>query len=174
MIWEMEEQPNNPLHGKRLDDLLKELVENYGWERMGQSVPIRCFTHNPSLGSSLKFLRRTAWARNKVEAMYREMIMNSRDSGKSSAPPPWWYLSMSFDFRSLLSTSATGKTECFQVKDPAFNGPVWLCNFWRGPFVWIDGEWLINNMTSCNLFRSFLSSSVKWWLPSRKKQFCTC
>lgn len=69
----MEEQPNNPLHGKRLDKILRELVDFYGWERMGEKVQLRCFTHNPSMGSSLKFLRRTSWARNKVEAMYIEM-----------------------------------------------------------------------------------------------------
>lgn len=73
----MEEQPNNPLHGKRLNQILKELVDHYGWEHMGNKIQIRCFTHDPSMGSSLKFLRRTPWARNKVEAMYIKMVRNN-------------------------------------------------------------------------------------------------
>lgn len=72
----MQEQPNNPLHGKKLETILKELVENYGWEHMSHKVDIKCFSKNPSIGSSLTFLRRTAWARNKVEAMYIEMVRN--------------------------------------------------------------------------------------------------
>ncbi|NVK63894.1 MAG: DUF2132 domain-containing protein [Flavobacteriales bacterium] len=71
---ELEPQPNNPLHGVKLKDMLELLVEVYGWEEMGQRVNIRCFTHNPSMGSSLKFLRRTNWARNKVEKMYLELM----------------------------------------------------------------------------------------------------
>jgi len=70
----MEQQPNNPLHGKKLEQILNELVENYGWEHMGFKVDIRCFNYDPSIKSSLKFLRRTPWARNKVEEMYLEMI----------------------------------------------------------------------------------------------------
>ncbi|MDB4951789.1 MAG: hypothetical protein JWM27_4438 [Gemmatimonadetes bacterium] len=61
---------NDPLHGVTLERMLNELVDAYGWERMGQSIRIRCFTSDPSIGSSLKFLRRTPWAREKVEAMY--------------------------------------------------------------------------------------------------------
>jgi len=71
---ELEQQPNNPLHGVKLKDMLELLVEVYGWEEMGQRVNIRCFTHNPSMGSSLKFLRRTNWARNKVEKMYLDLM----------------------------------------------------------------------------------------------------
>lgn len=71
---ELEHQPNNPLHGVKLKDMLELLVEVYGWEEMGQRVNIRCFTHNPSMGSSLKFLRRTNWARNKVEKMYLDLM----------------------------------------------------------------------------------------------------
>jgi uncharacterized protein (DUF2132 family) len=63
-------QPNNPLHGITLERLLTELVESMGWKAMGEAVPIRCFTHDPSIASSLKFLRRTPWAREKVEALY--------------------------------------------------------------------------------------------------------
>jgi len=63
-------QPNNPLHGKKLEDILNELVAEIGWEAMGKNVDIRCFNHEPSIKSSLKFLRRTPWARDKVEEMY--------------------------------------------------------------------------------------------------------
>lgn len=63
-------QPRNPLHGVTLERMLNELVETLGWEAMGAAVPVRCFTHDPSIGSSLKFLRRTAWARAKVEDLY--------------------------------------------------------------------------------------------------------
>jgi uncharacterized protein (DUF2132 family) len=63
-------QPGNPLHGITLERMLIELVENLGWDAMGANLPIRCFTHEPSIASSLKFLRRTPWARAKVEALY--------------------------------------------------------------------------------------------------------
>lgn len=67
-------QPNNPLHGLTLEQLLNELVSFYGWHGLGQKIDIRCFTHDPSIGSSLKFLRRTPWARERVEALYVEML----------------------------------------------------------------------------------------------------
>ena len=60
----------DPLHGITLEKMLVELVEKIGWEAMGREVDIRCFTHEPSIPSSLKFLRRTPWAREKVEALY--------------------------------------------------------------------------------------------------------
>lgn len=63
-------QNKNPLHGKRLEDILTELVEYYGWEQLGFMINIRCFTHDPSIKSSLHFLRRTPWAREKVEGLY--------------------------------------------------------------------------------------------------------
>lgn len=63
-------QPGNPLHGITLAKMLVELVEMMGWDAMGSALPIRCFTHEPSIASSLKFLRRTPWARTKVEEMY--------------------------------------------------------------------------------------------------------
>ena len=66
----MNEQPNNPLHGITLETLLKQLVEQFGWEELGKRIPIRCFTMDPSLKSCLKFLRRTPWARKKVEDLY--------------------------------------------------------------------------------------------------------
>lgn len=60
----------DPLHGVTLKALLESLVERYGWEELGRQVPINCFLHEPSMNSSLKFLRRTPWARAKVEALY--------------------------------------------------------------------------------------------------------
>lgn len=63
-------QPNNPLHGITLEMILQYLVNHLGWEEMGLHVRIRCFTENPSMQSSLKFLRKTPWARKKVEELY--------------------------------------------------------------------------------------------------------
>lgn len=70
----METQPNNPLHGKRLETILEELLAHYGWQELGQRINIRCFTHDPSIKSSLAFLRKTPWARKKVEDLYLEML----------------------------------------------------------------------------------------------------
>lgn len=67
-------QKNNPLHGITLERMLNELVERFGWERMGKRVRIQCFLSDPSVSSSLKFLRRTPWARAKVEEMYLDAI----------------------------------------------------------------------------------------------------
>ena len=67
-------QPNNPLHGVKLAEILEALVDNYGWEHMAFKVNINCFKIEPSIKSSLVFLRRTPWARNKVEAMYLQMV----------------------------------------------------------------------------------------------------
>lgn len=61
---------NNPLHGVTLEMILTRLVERYGWEVLGRTINIKCFTHEPSIKSSLKFLRKTPWAREKVEGMY--------------------------------------------------------------------------------------------------------
>tara|TARA_R110002111_G_scaffold60050_2_gene100548 strand:+ start:439 stop:717 length:279 start_codon:yes stop_codon:yes gene_type:complete len=63
-------QPKNPLHGITLLAMLEHLVEVYGWEELGFRIDIRCFTHDPSIKSSLKFLRKTEWARAKVEKLY--------------------------------------------------------------------------------------------------------
>ncbi len=68
------QQPNNPLHGVKLADILEHLVEEYGWEELGMRINIRCFTHNPSIKSSLTFLRKTPWAREKVEQLYLKVI----------------------------------------------------------------------------------------------------
>ena len=70
MSTEIESQPNNPLHGVKLVDILEHLVDKYGFENLGERITIRCFKDNPSIKSSLKFLRRTPWARAKVEQLY--------------------------------------------------------------------------------------------------------
>ena len=74
----MDSQPNNPLHGVKLQLIIEDLVANYGWEYMGYQINIRCFTHDPSVKSSLKFLRRTPWARTKVEKIYLNMLEKRR------------------------------------------------------------------------------------------------
>jgi uncharacterized protein (DUF2132 family) len=65
-----EEQSNNPLHGVKLAEIVEFLYQKYGWEELGERINIRCFTHDPSVKSSLTFLRRTPWAREKVENLY--------------------------------------------------------------------------------------------------------
>ncbi len=66
----MDTQPNNPLHGITLEMIVTRLVEQYGWKELGKRIPIQCFINEPSIKSSLKFLRRTPWARAKVEELY--------------------------------------------------------------------------------------------------------
>lgn len=66
----MEQQPNNPLHGVKLQDILEFLVEKLGWEELGKRINIRSFNYDPSIKSSLTFLRKTPWAREKVERLY--------------------------------------------------------------------------------------------------------
>lgn len=67
-------QPNNPLHGITLEMIVTHLVDRYGWAELGTRIPIKCFTDNPSIKSSLKFLRRTPWARKKVEELYLKSL----------------------------------------------------------------------------------------------------
>jgi uncharacterized protein (DUF2132 family) len=74
----MSTQPHNPLHGITLEQILNELVAHYGWPELGGRVNIRCFTTDPSIRSSLKFLRRTPWAREKVESLYLFMLREQK------------------------------------------------------------------------------------------------
>jgi uncharacterized protein (DUF2132 family) len=74
-------QPRNPLHGKTLEAIVTELSAHYGWTELGQRIPIRCFTFEPSVSSSLKFLRKTPWAREKVESLYLFMLRELRRQG---------------------------------------------------------------------------------------------
>ena len=86
----MAQQPRNPLHGITLETIVTELVAYYGWPALGEQVAIRCFTTDPSLTSSLKFLRRTPWAREKVESLYlfvqRERARAERAKRGSETP----------------------------------------------------------------------------------------
>ncbi len=71
-------QPRNPLHGITLEQVVNELVAALGWEELGRRVPVRCFTNDPSVSSSLKFLRRTPWARAAVETLYLDLRQPAR------------------------------------------------------------------------------------------------
>ena len=68
------DQPNNPLHGMKLASILELLVEHHGWEGMAAKVNVNCFKNDPSIKSSLTFLRKTPWARDKVEQLYLELV----------------------------------------------------------------------------------------------------
>ena len=74
-------QPRNPLHGLTLEAIVTQLADFYGWDDLGQRIPVRCFTHEPSVGSSLKFLRKTPWAREKVESLYLYMLRDQKRQG---------------------------------------------------------------------------------------------
>ncbi|UXH77133.1 VF530 family protein [Roseateles amylovorans] len=74
-------QPRNPLHGVRLEDMLNALVTAYSWPGLADRIPVRCFESDPSISSSLKFLRKTPWARAKVESLYLFMLREQRRNG---------------------------------------------------------------------------------------------
>ena len=78
----MEDQPRNPLHGVTLEQMLTELVAHFGWAGLGERIALRCFTSDPSVSSSLKFLRRTPWAREKVEGLYLFMLREQRRAAR--------------------------------------------------------------------------------------------
>lgn len=71
-------QARNPLHGLTLEAIVTALVAHFGWEELGQRIPVRCFTSEPSVSSSLRFLRKTPWAREKVEGLYLFMLRDQR------------------------------------------------------------------------------------------------
>ena len=74
-------QARNPLHGITLEAMVTALSAHYGWAGLGERIPVRCFTHDPSIASSLKFLRKTPWAREKVERLYLFMLREIRRQG---------------------------------------------------------------------------------------------
>jgi uncharacterized protein (DUF2132 family) len=80
-----QEQPGNPLHGLTLETIVRELEAYFGWVELGERIPVRCFTHDPSVNSSLKFLRKTPWARDKVEGLYLFMLREKRRSQGASS-----------------------------------------------------------------------------------------
>ena len=71
-------QANNPLHGISLKMIMERLVDHYGWPKLGLKIPLKCFTNDPTINSSLKLLRKTPWARKKVESLYLRTWFNSR------------------------------------------------------------------------------------------------
>lgn len=79
------DQPKNPLHGLTLQQILEQLVAAYGWEELGRQVRVQCFINDPSVPSSLKFLRRTPWAREKVESYY---LWHLRELKRRAAASP--------------------------------------------------------------------------------------
>lgn len=77
----------DPMHGVTLQAIVEHLVERYGWDGLAKRIAIRCFTHDPSVKSSLTFLRRTPWARAKVESLYRHSVAHPRKPPRPEAPP---------------------------------------------------------------------------------------
>ena len=77
-----DEQPRNPLHGITLEAIVTALADFYGWDGLGQRVPVRCFQADPSVKSSLTFLRKTPWAREKVESLYLFMLREQKRQGR--------------------------------------------------------------------------------------------
>ena len=82
----MEQQKNNPLHGISLEEILNRLVNHFGWQLLGKLIQINCFNENPSIQSSLKFLRKTPWARKKVEDLYLEIHDSSKYARNGNKP----------------------------------------------------------------------------------------
>lgn len=82
----MHPQPKNPLHGITLEAMVHELVAFFGWEELAQRIPIRCFSSDPSVASSLKFLRKTPWARTKVESLYLFVQRERRRQAEGEQP----------------------------------------------------------------------------------------
>ncbi len=80
----VEQQNNDPLHGVTLEEIVNYLVDCYGWEKLGKWINIRCFNNNPTVKSSLKFLRKTPWARTKVENLYIATIKNKARRAKQA------------------------------------------------------------------------------------------
>jgi uncharacterized protein (DUF2132 family) len=80
-------QPRNPLHGLTLEAIVTALVAYYGWPELGERIALRCFTHDPSMASSLKFLRKTPWAREKVESLYLFMLREQKRSVRDQQEP---------------------------------------------------------------------------------------
>ncbi len=80
------EQPRNPLHGVTLEAMVRALEAHFGWEALARQIPVRCFTHDPSVRSSLKFLRKTPWARDKVESLYLFMLREQARGERASGP----------------------------------------------------------------------------------------
>ena len=107
-------QANNPLHGVTLENMLKALVARHGWARLGELVNIRCFNNDPSIASSLKFLRRTDWARQQVEALYLEMAQSQAATKAPAKKTP-----RTMRYEAYLDEVTTLITEKYDVADEA-------------------------------------------------------
>ena len=83
---ELPTQRSDPLHGLTLEAILKALVAHFGWAELGERIPVRCFTSDPSIASSLKFLRKTPWAREKVEGLFLFMLRDIRRANLAEPP----------------------------------------------------------------------------------------
>ncbi|MFS1876800.1 VF530 family DNA-binding protein [Enterovibrio norvegicus] len=81
----MHAQPNNPLHGVKLEKIVNDLADHYGWQQLGKLIAINCFKNDPSVKSSLKFLRRTPWAKEQVENLYLDTFC----TGDATPADPW-------------------------------------------------------------------------------------
>ena len=88
----VEGQPNNVVHGIKLKDMLVYLVEHIGWEEMGQRIDINCFNNNPTMGSSLNFLRKTPWAKEKVQQLYIKAVKGQLKPLKKKKVKKWPFL----------------------------------------------------------------------------------
>ncbi|MFT5235143.1 MAG: hypothetical protein ACI90A_000506 [Shewanella sp.] len=114
-------QANNPLHGIKLEALLTDLVEHYGWEGLGDRIDVRCFKNDPSMKSSLRFLRKTLWAREKVEYLYLKMnklplpAQKPRDDGYQASDKS----------RRAASHKATDKQSKDSNDDAQLNANIW-------------------------------------------------
>ncbi|WP_144209141.1 VF530 family protein [Shewanella donghaensis] len=110
-------QANNPLHGIKLETIVTELVEKYGWEELGSRISIRCFNENPSVKSSLKFLRKAEWARDKVEYLWLK-------TNKLPLPPPKIYDADKTSSKPTASAKPVSKNH--EVKStPGANADIW-------------------------------------------------
>ncbi|MBB1269921.1 VF530 family DNA-binding protein [Shewanella sp. SR44-3] len=123
-------QQNNPLHGLKLEAILTFLVDKYGWEELGLRINIRCFTHDPSIKSSLAFLRKTQWARDKVEYLYLKanklpLPAPKIDSGTSKFEDKPRKMPRSSEAQ-MVKTKAQPKTSTNQTDDlPQVNKAIW-------------------------------------------------
>lgn len=112
-----EVQKHNPLHGLTLETIVTELVAFFGWDDLGQRIDIRCFTHDPSVPSSLKFLRKTPWARTKVESLY--LFMKREQKRATQAAQPHQASSSSSTASQLQKPKADPNEPVFTTDSPA-------------------------------------------------------
>ncbi|MDB2385758.1 VF530 family protein [Shewanella sp.] len=115
-------QVNNPLHGIKLETLLTELVEHYGWEELGERINVRCFKHDPSIKSSLRFLRKTLWAREKVEYLY---LKTNKLPLPARKPREDGYQASDKTLRAAKSQSADQASHSKSESDSQVNAQIW-------------------------------------------------